>query len=69
MKDFRSGGLNQMRWSEYLEFIRRAGLRVEFLAVNPQLRRLPPLYALSGVLRRIPGIRDYIVSSVYTILR
>lgn len=63
------GGLNKMRYSEFLKYVEEAGWRVELLVVNPQLRRFPPLYGISNVLTRIPWIRDYCTASVYAILR
>lgn len=58
-----------MRYSEFLRFVIQTGWTFDYLAVNPQLKQLPPLYWLSSVLVRFPGIRDYFASSVYTILR
>jgi SAM-dependent methyltransferase len=63
------GGLNLLRYSEFLRYTADAGWQIEFLEVNPQLRRIPPLYRLSNGLCRVPGIRDYVAASVYTILR
>ncbi len=63
------GGLNLLRYSEFLRYTADAGWRVDFLDVNPQLRRIPPLYWLSNTLCRVPGIQDYFASSVYVILR
>ena len=64
-----SGGLNLMRYSEFLNYVNMTGWEFTFLCVNPQLKRLPPLYHLSSVLIQIPLIRDYFASSIYAILR
>jgi SAM-dependent methyltransferase len=63
------GGLNQMRYSEFLRFVAGTGWEFGFLSVNPQLRRLPAFHRLSNALLRVPVLRDYIASSVYVILR
>jgi SAM-dependent methyltransferase len=64
-----AGGLNLLRYSEFLRYVRGAGLKLEFLDVNPQLRRVPALYWLSCALTRVPIVRDYVAGSVYAILR
>jgi SAM-dependent methyltransferase len=64
-----AGGLNRMRYSEFLNYMEAAGLRCEYLRVNAQLRRAPPLFAISELLRRIPVLRDYFTMSVYVIAR
>jgi SAM-dependent methyltransferase len=63
------GGLNLMRYSEFLTYVRETGWHFTHLALNPPLKRLPPLHHISSVLTRIPVIRDYCVFSVYAILR
>ncbi|HEV2201989.1 MAG TPA: class I SAM-dependent methyltransferase [Bryobacteraceae bacterium] len=63
------GGLNLLRYSEFLRYTAAAGWQVDFLDVNPQLRKIPPLYWLSSALCRLPGIQNYFAGSVYTILR
>jgi 2-polyprenyl-3-methyl-5-hydroxy-6-metoxy-1,4-benzoquinol methylase len=64
-----TGGLNLMRYSEFLRYAKDEGWKFDFLDVNPQLRRVPPLYWVSAVLTRTPGLRDYFASSIYTVLR
>lgn len=64
-----SGGLNLLRYSEFLRYTADAGWKFDFLTVNPQLKRFPPLYWLSNVLLRSPWLRDYFACSVYAILR
>ena len=63
------GGLNRKRYSEFLHYIRDAGLAVQSLIINSQLCKVPPLYWCSEILRRIPIVRNYVVISVYAILR
>lgn len=63
------GGLNLMRYSEFLRYTADAGWTVDFLAVNPQLRAIPAVYWLSTLLVRSHWTRDYFASSVYAILR
>ena len=63
------GGLNLMRYSEFLRYVRETGWHVDTLRVNPQLRGYPPLYWMSCGLTRLPIVRDYFASSIYTILR
>ena len=64
-----TGGLNLLRYSEFLKYTREAGWNIEFLEVNPQLRRIPPLFWMSSALSRTPGVQDYVASSVYAVLR
>jgi 2-polyprenyl-3-methyl-5-hydroxy-6-metoxy-1,4-benzoquinol methylase len=63
-----SGGLNLMRYSEFLQYVRATGWKFEFLSVNPQLKRFLPLYHLSNAFIQIPVVRDYFATSVYAIL-
>jgi SAM-dependent methyltransferase len=63
------GSLNLMRYSEFLHHVDAAGWTFQFLAVNPQLKRVPALYHLSNALIRIPVVRDYVATSVYAVLR
>lgn len=62
------GGMNKMRFSEFLDHLDAADLTVEYLGVNPQLRR-PGLRRLSDSLTRLPRVRDYVTLSVYARLR
>jgi 2-polyprenyl-3-methyl-5-hydroxy-6-metoxy-1,4-benzoquinol methylase len=64
-----AGGLNLLRYSEFLKHVRDTGWKFEYLAVNTFLRRLPPLRFVSGMLTRVPGLRDYFVHNVYAVLR
>lgn len=64
-----TGGLNQMRFSEFLEHVAASGWQSEYLNVNPQLKRIPLLHRLSNRLTRTPLVRDYFAGSIYTALR
>jgi len=64
-----AGGLNLLRYSEFLRHVKETGWKFDFLAVNPQLARIPLLMRISNTLVALPGIRDYFASSVYAILR
>jgi SAM-dependent methyltransferase len=63
------GGMNLMRYSEFIRYVRQSGWDFSFLAVNPFLKRLPPFYYASNVLSRIPLLKDFMVHSIYAILR
>jgi len=62
-----AGGLNQMRYSEFLSYVRDTGWEFSYLGVNTFLSR--PLRRLSDTLLRIPVARDLLVHNVYTVLR
>jgi SAM-dependent methyltransferase len=64
-----SGGLNLLRFSEFRKYAVDAGWTFDFLDVNPQLRRVPPLHWASRMLVRVPVVQDYFASSVYAILK
>jgi SAM-dependent methyltransferase len=64
-----TGHLNLMRYSEFLRYIDQTGWMIDYLAVNPQLKKILPLYWLSNTLVRVPKLCDYFASSVYVILR
>jgi hypothetical protein len=63
------GGLNLMRYSEFLAHVRDAGWEFTYLALNPRLKHQPVLRHVSAAVTRIPGLRDYFVFSVYAIMR
>jgi SAM-dependent methyltransferase len=63
------GGLNLMRYSEFLTYVHETGWEFSVLAANVFLKRFPPLYHISNMLIRIPFVRDYLVQNVYAILR
>src|SRR5262249_51746582 len=62
------GGVNLLRYSNFLRYVSDTGWRFDFLAVNPQVAKIPLLYRISNTLIRAPRIRDYVASSVYAIL-
>jgi len=64
-----AGGLNLIRYSEFLTHVRDAGWKFDYLAVNTFLRRVPPLRFISDFITRVPGLRDYFVHNVYAVLR
>ncbi len=64
-----AGGLNLMRYSDFLEHVRRTGWAFDFLAVNAFLKKPGPLRKISDFLTGIPAVRDYFVHNVYAILR
>ena len=64
-----AGGLNLMRYSEFLEYVDDAGWEFDFLTVNPQLKRFGPAIHLSNLLMRMPLLKDYFALSVYAKLR
>lgn len=63
-----SGGLNLLRYSEFLKYAADAGWKFDYLVVNPQLKTFLPLYWLSNTLLRLPWLRDYLACSVYAVL-
>jgi SAM-dependent methyltransferase len=64
-----AGGLNLLRYSDFLRHVRDAGWVFEYLAVNTFLGRLSPLRLASDLVMRIPGLGDYFAHNVYTVLR
>lgn len=64
-----AGGLNLIRYSEFLRHVRDTGWKFDHLAVNTFLRGLPPLRFISDFVSRVPGLRDYFVHNVYAVLR
>lgn len=63
------GGLNKMRFSEFLSYMQEGNWEVELMYINPQFKRFPPLWTLSNLLLKVPILRDYVAASVYAILR
>ena len=54
-----AGGLNMMRYSEFLRIVRATGWEFDYLAVNTFLNRIPVLRFLSDQLMRVPQLGDY----------
>lgn len=63
------GGLNKMRYGEWLGYLREAGLRIAYTNINPQLRKYWPLNIASDVVTSIPGLGRYFGHTVYVILK
>ena len=66
------GGLNQMRYEEYIRLVDDAGLEFVSHNCNPQLAhrfRDPRLDLVSRMLTSIPKLRGYFIVSDYSILR
>ena len=62
------GGLNLMRYSEFLNYVDETGWRIKYQAVNPFLRHRGFLYKLSNIFTRSKIFRDYFASMIYVIL-
>ena len=63
-----AGGLNGMRYSEFLADLDATGWTPSFLRANAMLER-GPLRALSDLLTRTPRVQDYVVHNVYAVLQ
>ena len=63
-----AGGLNLIRYSDFLKQVREAGWTFEYLRVNTFLRH-SPLRFISDCIMRVPGLRDYFVHNVYAVLK
>jgi hypothetical protein len=64
-----AGGLNQMRYSDFLRYVRETGWQLASLACNPFLRPRSLARRLSDAVTALPLVRDYAVHSVYATLR
>jgi SAM-dependent methyltransferase len=64
-----AGGLNLLRYSEFLCDVRATGWEFDYLAANTFLQRWPALRAISDRLMRIDALRDYFAHNVYAVLR
>lgn len=64
-----AGGLNQMRYSDFLRYVRETGWEFRSLACNPFLVRGSLLRRVSDVATAIPALRDYFVHCTYVTLR
>jgi ubiquinone/menaquinone biosynthesis C-methylase UbiE len=63
------GGMNRMRYSEFVKYVREAGWIFSYLSINTFLKSLPPLNYASNALMTLPVVKDYLVHSVYAVLR
>jgi hypothetical protein len=61
-----AGGLNRMRYGEFLRYLERTGWRARFLRVNAGIPRRAR--AVSRVITSVPRARDYFVHNVYAVL-
>jgi len=63
-----AGGLNLMRYSEFLRYAREAGWEFEFLQTNAFLkRRALRRFSISAC--SLPVVQDYLVHNVYAVMR
>ena len=62
-----AGGLNLMRYSEFLRYVREAGWRFRFLQTNAFLGT-GRAGRISNAIARLPGIGDFTVHNVYAVL-
>lgn len=63
-----AGGLNLIRYSDFLKHVSDTGWTFDYLRVNAFLET-PPLRLASTLLTRVPALRDYLVHNVYAVLR
>ena len=63
-----AGGLNLMRYSDFLRHAHSGGWEFELLQTNAFLRKAP-LKRLSNFICTLPVIRDYVVHNVYAVMR
>jgi SAM-dependent methyltransferase len=64
-----AGGLNRMRYSEFIGHVHATGWKFDFLAVNTFLRQGSLARKISDGLARLPAIRDYVPHNVYAVLK
>ena len=63
-----AGGLNLLRYSDFLRHVRETGWKFDYLKVNTFLKRGLLRFA-SDAVTRLPWLRDYFVHNVYAVLR
>jgi SAM-dependent methyltransferase len=61
-------GLNRMRYSDFLGYVRAAGWQFDYLAANTFLEPGTPLRAFSDAIMRVPTLGDYFAHNVYAVL-
>ena len=64
-----AGGLNRMRYSEFIEHVRATGWEFDYLAINTFLPEGSAARRASDLLARVPLLRDFIPHNVYAVLR
>jgi SAM-dependent methyltransferase len=64
-----AGGLNRMRYSEFIEHVHASGWQFDYLAVNTFLPEGSAARRLSDLLARVPLLRDFVPHNVYAVLR
>jgi SAM-dependent methyltransferase len=64
-----AGGLNRMRYSEFIGHVRATGWEFDFLAVNTFLRNGSFARKISDGLACLPGLRDFVPHNVYAVLK
>ena len=63
-----AGGLNLIRYSDFLKHVSDTGWTFDYLRVNAFLET-PAFRFASSLLTRVPALRDYLVHNVYAVLR
>jgi len=64
-----AGGLNLMRYSEFLRYARAAGWQFDHLEANVFSGRGAALRRVAAPFLRLPGARDFFAHNVYAVLR
>ena len=64
-----AGGLNRMRYSEFIGHVRATGWQFDYLAVNTFLPSGSLVRRLSDALAGLPGLRDFVPHNVYAVLK
>lgn len=64
-----AGGLNLMRYRQFLKWVDDTGWQFASLAVNTFLQPYPLLQCISDALMRTPVVQDYLAHNVYCVLR
>jgi SAM-dependent methyltransferase len=62
-----AGGLNLMRYSQFLEHARDTGWRFRYLRTNAFLRN-PALRGINRTVCSVPKVRDYFIHNVYAVM-
>lgn len=64
-----AGGLNRMRYSEFIGHVHATGWQFNWLAINTFLPHGSLPRRVSDALGRIPGVRDFVPHNVYAVLK